>query len=97
VKITHVASLMLLSATACTVWGANTPWKPLTEYELLRSIPREHFRALMGDSRSDSRGFNGTNARAGRWIGAGTQRGSCRAVITGVMADDLAYPRHPGL
>jgi len=90
-KWTRVASLMLISAAASTVWGGSPSHNPLSEYELLRSIPQDHFRALMGDSRPDSRGFNGTNARAGRWIEAGTQRGSCRAVIVGVVTDDLAY------
>ena len=90
-KCIRVASLMLLSTAAFTVCGGSPSRNPLTEYELLRSIPRDHFRAFMGDSRPDSRGFNGTNARAGRWIEAGTQRGSCRAVIVGVVTDDLTY------
>ncbi|MCX6926151.1 MAG: hypothetical protein NT154_23530, partial [Verrucomicrobia bacterium] len=90
-KVNQLALTLLLSFAAFAAWGGDESRKPLTEYELLRSIPREHFRALMGDSRPDSRGFNGTNARAGRWVEAGTQRGSCRAVITGIITDDLAY------
>ncbi len=90
-QVNHLALIMLFSFGASAAWGDSESRKPLTEYELLRTIPRDHFRALMGDSRPDSRGFNGTNARAGRWVEAGTQRGSCRAVITGVITDDLAY------
>jgi hypothetical protein len=81
----------LLLLAACAGWGQTATPHARTEYDLLRSIPRGHFRALMGDGRPDRRGFNGTNARAGRWIEAGTQRGSCRAVIVGVVTDDLAY------
>ena len=81
----------LLASLPGAVWAQAKTDHPRTEYELLRSIPPAHFRALTGDSRPDSRGFNGTNARAGRWIEAGTQRGSCRAVIVGVVTDDLPY------
>lgn len=62
----------------------------LTEYQILRKIPRARLRALIGNSIPDKDGFVGTNARAGQWIEAGTQRGSCRTVIYGVVADDLA-------
>jgi hypothetical protein len=61
-----------------------------TEYEILRRIPKERLRALIGMSIPDEQGFIGTNQRAGKWIEAGTQRGSCRVVIYGVVADDLA-------
>lgn len=62
----------------------------LTEYQILRKIPRARLRALIGNSIPDKDGFVGTNARAGQWVEAGTQRGSCRTVIYGVVADDLA-------
>ncbi|MFN6202300.1 MAG: hypothetical protein ACK496_07440 [Acidobacteriota bacterium] len=62
----------------------------VTEYQILRRIPKERLRALIGNSIPDKDGFVGTNARAGKWIEAGTQRGSCRTVIYGVVADDLA-------
>jgi hypothetical protein len=82
---------LLVVLTADAVWAPAATPASKTEYQLLRSIPPDRFRALIGDSRPDGRGFNGTNARAARWIEAGTQRGSCRAVIVGVVTDDLAY------
>jgi hypothetical protein len=60
-----------------------------TEYEILRQIPRERLLALYGDL-PDEQGFTGSNHQMGRWIEAGTQRGSCRGVIAGVVTDDLA-------
>jgi len=62
----------------------------VNEYQILRRVPKERLRALIGNSIPDKDGFIGTNARAGKWIEAGTQRGSCRTVIYGVVADDLA-------
>ncbi len=90
-KIHPLTAFTFLTAMVCTCWADGDSRGRPSEYELLHSIPRERFRALMGDSRPDSRGFNGNNARAGRWIEVGTQRGSCRAVIIGVVSDDLAY------
>jgi hypothetical protein len=60
-----------------------------TEYEILRQIPRERLLALIGD-KPDEKGFSGSNHQMGSWIEAGTQRGSCRGVIAGVVTDDLA-------
>jgi len=37
----------------------------------------------------DAKGFVGSNRIMDSWIEAGTQRGSCRAVIAGVVVDDL--------
>jgi hypothetical protein len=68
----------------------STPRKPITEYELLRRIPKERLHALIGESLPDAQGFVGTNHRAGYWIEAGTQRGSARVVIDGVVTGDLA-------
>jgi len=90
-KSKFLATIALVMAAVWATPAATTPDHTLDEYHLLRSIPPARFRALMGDSRPDSKGFNGSNARAGRWIEAGTQRGSCRAVITGIVTDDLAY------
>lgn len=61
-----------------------------TEYALLRSLPLERLRRIMGDTPPDAQGFVGSNHKAGRWLEAGTQRGSCRGVILGVLADNLA-------
>ncbi|MBK7598697.1 MAG: hypothetical protein IPJ07_09290 [Acidobacteria bacterium] len=86
----RIAAIVLLAVTACTAIGGVTPRKPVTEYELLQRIPAERLRVLIGDSRPDEQGFIGTNHRAGQWIEAGTQRGSCRTVIYGVVTGDLA-------
>lgn len=62
----------------------------LTDYEVLRAIPPERLRRLMGDL-PDAQGFNGSNHKAGYWIEAGTQRGSCRGVMVGTVLNDLAF------
>jgi hypothetical protein len=79
----------LLLAAAASAFGADAPRANLTEYELLRMIPRERLLALIGDM-PDEKGFTGSNRQGGYWIEAGTQRGSCRGVIAGVVTDDLA-------
>lgn len=66
---------------------SGTPARP-TEYEILRRIPAERLRALIGD-RPDANGLSGSNRLAGRWLEAGPQRGCCRGVIAGVVLDDL--------
>lgn len=79
-----------ITAFVALLAGAgDAPSRPLTEYELLRQIPKERLRLLMWDP-PDSRGFMGSNRQAGRWIEAGTQRGSCRSVIYAVVQGDLA-------
>lgn len=85
-----ITSFLLLLLFTCVAMANNAPRKPITEYELLRKIPKERLRALIGESLPDAQGFIGTNRRAGYWIEAGTQRGSARTVIYGVVADDLA-------
>ena len=77
-----LSALLLVSASSI---AHATP----TEYEILRQIPRERMIALYGD-KPDEKGFTGSNHQGGYWIEAGTQRGSCRGVITGVVIDDLA-------
>ena len=84
------AALLLLTILALPAGSAEPTPRPRNEYELLRSIPAERFRGLMGDNQPDAQGFNGVNHQAGRWIEAGTQRGSCRGVLVGVVTDDLA-------
>lgn len=86
----QIISIFLLAVVAGTVFGDNAPRKSVTEYELLRRIPKERLRALIGESLPDEKGFIGTNHRAGQWIEAGTQRGTCRVVIYGVVTGDLA-------
>ncbi|MFN8003542.1 MAG: hypothetical protein U0X75_21290 [Acidobacteriota bacterium] len=86
----QIVSIFLLAVVAGTVFGDNAPRKSVTEYELLRRVPKERLRALIGESKPDAQGFVGTNQRAGQWLEAGTQRGSCRVVIYGVVTGDLA-------
>jgi len=62
-----------------------------TEYALLRTIPEARLRRMMGDTLPDAQGFVGSNHKAGRWLEAGTQRGSCRCVMIGVVTDNLAF------
>lgn len=85
-----ITSIILLIVAGCNVFAATTPGKPLAEYELLRKIPKERLRVLIGDNKPDEQGFIGTNHRAGYWIEAGTQRGTCRVVVYGVVTGDLA-------
>jgi len=60
-----------------------------TEYDILHQIPPERLLALYGDL-PDEKGFTGSNHLMGTWIEAGTQRGSCRGVIAGVVTGDCA-------
>ena len=80
------AGLMMFAARPAL--AADTPARP-TEYEILRQVPRERLIALIGNM-PDENGFTGSNHIMGSWIEAGTQRGSCRGVIAGVVVDDLA-------
>jgi len=77
-KVKHLATVALVSVAARIAFGDGTPAAPRTEYELLRTIPKERLHRLMWD-RPDASGFMGSNRQAGRWIEAGTQRGSCRS------------------
>lgn len=86
----YIAAILLLAVTACPALTNMLPNKPITEYELLRKIPKERLRILIGDNKPDEKGFIGTNHRAGYWIEAGTQRGTCRVVVYGVVTGDLA-------
>ena len=81
---------MLLLMVVGNGFVVAAPSKPITEYELLRKIPKERLRILIGDNKPDEQGFIGTNHRAGYWIEAGTQRGTCRVVVYGVVTGDLA-------
>jgi hypothetical protein len=83
-------STFVLALVACTALANSALSKPMTEYELLRKIPKERLRILIGDNKPDEKGFIGTNHRAGYWIEAGTQRGTCRVVVYGVVTGDLA-------
>ncbi len=91
-KLNTVISALILAVTAVTAMatpGDSVPSRQMSEYELLRRIPKERLQALIGGSIPDANGHVGTNQRAGQWIEAGTQRGSCRTVIYGVVVNDL--------
>lgn len=59
------------------------------EYDILRAFPPGRLAALSRGDFPDANALSGTNRVLGRWIEAGPQRGSCRAVIAAVVADDL--------
>ena len=88
-KLKQLLVLSLLSFAAILPSCAYKPAARPTEYELLRMIPKERLLALYGDL-PDANGFTGSNRIMNTWIEAGTQRGSCRGVIAGVVTDDLA-------
>ena len=60
-----------------------------TEFEVLRAFPPGRLAALSSGDRPDAQGFTGGNRGLGKWLEAGPQRGSCRAVIAAVVAGDL--------
>ena len=68
---------------------AGGPVAGLREYEVLRSFPPGRLAALTANDLPDAQGLTGGNRSVGKWIEAGAQRGSCRAVIAAVVAGDL--------
>lgn len=73
-----------------SAFGADPKRSSLREYDVLRSFPPGRLAALSLHDKPDAKGFSGGNRSIGRWTEAGPQRGSCRAVIAAVVADDLA-------
>lgn len=74
------------------VGAASLGWSRaagLREYDVLRAFPPGRLAALSAGDLPDTNGLAGGNRLMGRWIEAGSQRGSCRAVIAAVVADDL--------
>jgi polyhydroxybutyrate depolymerase len=68
---------------------ADGPARTLREYDVLRSFPPGRLAALTANDMPDAQGLTGGNRTVGKWIEAGAQRGSCRAVIAAVVAGDL--------
>lgn len=66
------------------------PTPALREYDVLKSLPSGWLEWLSQNDLPDDHGLAGGNRGQGRWIEAGSQRGSCRAVIAAVVAGDLA-------
>ena len=69
---------------------AAEPLPKRREYEVLRALPAGWLDELSRNDLPDEQGLAGGNRGQGRWIEAGAQRGSCRAVIAAVVAGDLA-------
>ncbi len=88
-QLKPLLTLVIFVLVCGALSAAETARTKLTEYELLRQIPRERLLALYGDM-PDEHGFTGSNHIMNAWIEAGTQRGSCRGVFAGVVVDDLA-------
>lgn len=62
----------------------------MTEYEVLKAFPPGRLAALHAGDWPDKQGLTGGNRSLGKWLEAGPQRGSCRAVIAAVVAGNLA-------
>ncbi|MBL9135469.1 MAG: hypothetical protein JNK85_06355 [Verrucomicrobiales bacterium] len=61
-----------------------------TEYEILKAFPDGRLAALHAGDWPNAEGLTGGNRTLGKWLEAGPQRGSCRAVIAAVVAGNLA-------
>ena len=59
------------------------------EYDILRAFPAGRLAALSVNDFPDAKGLGGANRINGSWLEPGPQRGSCRAVIAAVVADNL--------
>lgn len=89
-KLQQFFAFTLFASAAIIASAAEKPPARPTEYEILRQIPKERLMALIGDL-PDEKGFVGNNRTMGAWVEAGTQRGSCRSVIAGVVTNNLAH------
>jgi hypothetical protein len=85
IRILFIALLLL----AFSAFSESPAGPGISEYELLRSFPPGRLAALSAGDKPDAKGFAGANRLNGSWLEAGPQRGSCRAVIAAVVADDL--------
>ena len=88
-KTTRYALLATWTLLAGATFAGTLPRPALREYDILRAFPAGRLAALSAGDKPDAQGFTGSNRGAGTWHGAGAQRGSCRAVIAAVVADDL--------
>lgn len=83
-KFLRLAPLLLAVALAHAESAARR------EYDIDRAFPPGRFAVLHAGDFPDEKGLTGSNHLNGSWLEAGTQRGSCRAVIASVVAGDLA-------
>ena len=86
-QLVLVGAGALLSAS---VYGGDVPRAAPREYDILRAFPPGRLAALCRNDFPDAHGLTGGNRGNGSWLEAGPQRGSCRAVIASVVADNLA-------
>lgn len=84
----RIALILILQPWAVEAAGEGRS-KP-TEYEVLRAFPPGRLAALSAGDWPDKQGFTGGNRGLGKWLEAGPQRGSCRAVIAAVVAGNLS-------
>jgi hypothetical protein len=84
------ALALTLTSPAFSAATTPAPRAPLREYDILRAFPPGRLAALSAGDVPDAKGLTGSNRAHGSWVESGPQRGSCRAVITAVVAGDLA-------
>lgn len=90
-KLASPFALAALTLLVSAAFGADSAPRPaVREYDILRAFPPGRLAALSAGDMPGADGLTGENRKIGKWIEAGTQRGSCRAVIAAVIADDLA-------
>ncbi|MCK6499897.1 MAG: hypothetical protein L6Q38_10510, partial [Nitrospira sp.] len=69
--------------------AAETTRSRRTEYDILKAFPPGRLAALSAGDWPNAQGLTGGNRTLGKWLEAGPQRGSCRAVIAAVVAGNL--------
>lgn len=82
-------AIILLVYSGLSRLPAETVRTAPSEYEILRAFPPGRLAALTAGDIPDAHGLTGNNRAHGRWIESGPQRGSCRGLITAVVAGDL--------
>ena len=82
-------SVLILTSSMAFAGEPTRSAPAVREYDILRAFPEGRLAALTSSDKPNAQGFTGSNRISSSWMGAGTQRGSCRAVITAVVAGDL--------
>jgi len=86
---TLLIALLAAAAVTASVYAGEAPRRVQREYDILRAFPAGRLKALSSGDFPDAHGLTGSNRANGSWLEAGPQRGSCRALIAAVVADDL--------
>ncbi len=81
-----IGAAMFLAASSRS---AEAPPSRLREYDVLRAFPAGRLESLSRGDIPDARGLTGSNRANGSWLEAGPQRGSCRGVISAVVAGNM--------